>query len=64
MATQPIDHAHKEAFEEYCVYARLCQDKHGLPWPLDRDEAENTPLDVLRAEIRKLKDLARTPREG
>lgn len=64
MATQQTDRDHRELFEQYCAYASICADKHGLPWPISREEARDAASDVLQSEIKKLKELARTPHEG
>lgn len=64
MATSTNDRDHRELFALYCVWAQICSDKHGLPWPLSRDEAQDAADDILMKEIKKLKELGRTPHEG
>jgi len=64
MATQPRDHQRENAENEYRVWAQICYDKHGLPWPITEDELPDAALPVLVQEIKRLKVLARTPHEG
>lgn len=63
MVTKSRDVRH-ELEEEYRAWARICANKHGLPWPVSDDELPTVSDSDLMAEIKKLKDLGRTPHEG
>jgi hypothetical protein len=63
MATQPIDRTRRELEEEYRTWARICEDKHGNPWPIHQDEIANASDQDLMSEVKKLKLLGRTPHE-
>lgn len=63
MATQQPDLHRQEIEEEYRVWARICEDKHGLPWPVPEDLIPNSDTSKLLSEIKKLKMLGRTPHE-
>jgi hypothetical protein len=52
-----------ETRQEYETWAQICEDKHGLPWPIPRDRVEASSLADLLREIKKLKVLGRTPHE-
>jgi len=54
----------REIEEEYRVWAQICNDKHGLPWPISEDELRNASDQDLSRELKKLKVLGRTPHEG
>jgi hypothetical protein len=63
MAQQPRDRQREELVEEYRVWAQLCQDKHGLPWPIHLDELDSASSQEILLEVKKLKVLGRTPHE-
>ena len=63
MAQQPINSRRVELEQEYAVWAKICEDKHGLPWPISQDRLMDVPELDLLAEIKKLKVLGRTPHE-
>jgi hypothetical protein len=63
MATTPPDHHREEIEEEYVTWARLCENKHGLPWPIKQDDLGSHSSADLLSEIKKLKVLGRTPPE-
>lgn len=63
MAINQIDRLKQEVIEEYITWARMCESKHGLPWPIHADELRDVELSTLLAEIKKLKVLGRTPPE-
>jgi len=63
MATQQPDPQRQEILDEYRVWARICEDKHGLPWPVSDDLLPDTDTSKLLLEIKKLKMLGRTPHE-
>lgn len=54
----------RELEEEYTTWARICENKHGLPWPIKQDEITKALDSELLAEVKKLKVLGRTPAEG
>jgi hypothetical protein len=64
MATQQPDPLRIELEEEYVVWATICMDKHGLPWPIKQESVSTVPVSDLLREIKKLKILGRTPHEG
>jgi len=63
MATQPHDRRRRELEEEYTAWARICENKHGLPWPIPQDELSDIPTQDLLNEIKRLRNLGRTPPE-
>jgi hypothetical protein len=64
MATEPKDLARQEMEDEYIVWADICRDKHGLPWPIPQTALADASDVHLAREIKKLKVLGRTPHEG
>lgn len=54
----------KELLDEYRTWARICEDKHGSPWPLAESSLSNATDQEILSEIKKLKVLGRTPHEG
>jgi hypothetical protein len=60
----PASQSRLELEDEYRVWCRLCEDKHGLPWPVPEEDINATPDHKLLSEIKKLKVLGRTPHEG
>lgn len=63
MATEAPDPRRLEAEEEYRAWARICEDKHGLPWPILEDAIPDSTTSRLLSEIKKLRTLGRTPHE-
>jgi hypothetical protein len=59
------DQQHRQALlDEYRVWARICEDKHGLPWPILESQLQTATDQEILAESKKLKMLGRTPHEG
>jgi len=54
----------RELEEEYRVWAQMCLDKHGLPWPVKDSDLNSISDQELSQEVKKLKVLGRTPHEG
>lgn len=54
----------KELESEYRIWAQICLDKHGLPWPIGESEIKDATDQHLNMELKKLKVLGRTPHEG
>jgi hypothetical protein len=52
-----------ELEEIYVAWARVCEDKHGLPWPIPVDRIQAASDLELQQEVKKLKDLGRIPHE-
>lgn len=63
MAQSESDRRRLELVQEYTVWANLCENKHGLPWPILSDQLDSASDQTLLAEIKKLKVLGRTPHE-
>lgn len=63
MAQSPIDSHRVELEQEYSTWAKLCEDKHGLPWPIPQDLLGDATDQAILVEIKKLKVLGRTPHE-
>lgn len=61
MATQPIDPQRQELEDEYCTWAAICADKHGHPWPVSKEAVPSASSQDLVRELKKLKELGRTP---
>lgn len=55
--------ARRAAEEEYRTWAQICEDKHGMPWPITQDDVPDATLSELVHETKKLKILGRTPHE-
>lgn len=53
----------RELMDEYRVWANICKDKHGLPWPLAEDALDKALDSEILAEIKKMKVIARTPHD-
>lgn len=54
----------QELLDEYRVWAKICEDKHGLPWPIVESQLASATDQEVLSEIKKLKMLGRTPHEG
>lgn len=63
MASNPVDRRRQELEDEYLVWANICLDKHGLPYPIQREGLKEVSDSELSAEIKRLKVLGRTPHE-
>lgn len=58
------DGFHRAELEaDYEVWASLCEQKHGYARQLSREDVQSLTDHELATEIRKLKELARTPRD-
>jgi hypothetical protein len=64
MATTADDRHRKALESEYIVWAGICEDKHGQPWPFSVDDLPAISDAELSVEVKKLKVLGRTPHEG
>lgn len=58
-----ISQERRELEDEYAVWAKLCSDKHGLPWPISAESVPTASNLQLSLELKKLKTLGRTPHE-
>lgn len=61
MATKEFVDTRALIEEEYATWAQIVQDKHGMPWPIPEDRVNEVTPQRLVLEIKKLKELARTP---
>lgn len=61
MATKELLSSRSLLETEYRTWAQIAQDKHGNPWPIPDDRVSEMSDQLLSLEIKKLKELARTP---
>jgi hypothetical protein len=63
MVTSLGNRQRRELEDEYFAWAKICEDKHGLTWPVSIDDLPEISDRELVQEIKKLKELGRTPYE-
>lgn len=53
----------QDLLSEYRTWARICEDKHGQPWPISESQLQSASDQEVMQEVKKLKVLGRTPHE-